>query len=213
MRRMYSEQELTNVIKAVFEAELDAGAFDEKINQATADYIEEQGLNPEDLNFSDVDFVAKTISQTNYNWSIDIPDINFGGLTLTKIFAKLIVINKVMYMVYEVDLANETEEDIIIGSSQYTSSAITIPAEIGQYIYDHLGKKVSESGTGNIVITPLSNGKFGVVGSNQKSYEISLEHVGQNQVRIAMGSFSGANAITIASGSSNALHGRTFIVL
>ena len=210
MRRMYSEQELTNVIKKVFEEELESGALDDKINQATADYIQEQGLNPEDLNFSSVDFVAKTISQSNYNWSIDVPDITIGDLTLTKIFAKLIVINKVMYLVYEVDLANETAEDIVINSSYYSAN-ITIPAEIGQYIYDHLGKKVSETGAGSIVDTELRDGKYGVVASSGV-FTLQLQHYGQNIVRVGLGGF-GSSPVTIESGASNALHGRTFIVL
>ena len=46
MRRMYSEQELTNVIKAVFEQELEDGALDDKVADAVDDYLEEHPVDP-----------------------------------------------------------------------------------------------------------------------------------------------------------------------
>ena len=46
MRRMYSEQELTNVIKAVFEQELEDGALDENVADAVDAYLVE---NPVDI--------------------------------------------------------------------------------------------------------------------------------------------------------------------
>ena len=46
MRRMYSEQELTNVIKAVFEQELEDGALDENVADAVDDYLTEHPVDP-----------------------------------------------------------------------------------------------------------------------------------------------------------------------
>ena len=46
MRRMYSEQELTNVIKAVFEQELEDGALDDKVVDAVDAYLVEHPVDP-----------------------------------------------------------------------------------------------------------------------------------------------------------------------
>ena len=45
MRRMYSEQELTNVIKAVFEQELEDGALDENVADAVDAYLVEHPVD------------------------------------------------------------------------------------------------------------------------------------------------------------------------
>lgn len=45
MRRMYSEQELTNVIKKVFEEELESGALDELVSDAVDAYLVEHPVD------------------------------------------------------------------------------------------------------------------------------------------------------------------------
>ena len=60
MRRMYSEQELTNVIKAVFEQELEDGALDENVADAVDDYLTEHpvditALEGQDISCNSVD--------------------------------------------------------------------------------------------------------------------------------------------------------------
>ena len=46
MRRMYSKQELTNVIKAVFDQELEDGALYDKVVDAVDDYLTEHPVDP-----------------------------------------------------------------------------------------------------------------------------------------------------------------------
>ena len=60
MRRMYSEQELTNVIKAVFEQELEDGALDDKVVDAVDAYLVEHpvditALEGQDISCNSVD--------------------------------------------------------------------------------------------------------------------------------------------------------------
>ena len=60
MRRMYSEQELTNVIKAVFEQELEDGALDENVSDAVDAYLVEHpvditALEGQDISCNSVD--------------------------------------------------------------------------------------------------------------------------------------------------------------
>ena len=70
MRRMYSEQELTKVIKEVFEAEVADGALDENIANAVDDYLEE---NPVDITaLEGLDIEVKSITATD---GIDIDEL------------------------------------------------------------------------------------------------------------------------------------------
>ena len=55
MRRMYSEQELTNIIKEVFDAEIEAGAFDEKVSDAVDAYLVEHPVDVTALEGQDVE--------------------------------------------------------------------------------------------------------------------------------------------------------------
>lgn len=165
--------------------------------------------------FEDKDLKVKTIEQSDYNWSIDLPlfsDFETLGLTQTRIFAKLVEINKVLYLVFEVNLANETESNITINGSVYYSSNIILPSEIADKIYDHAGKKVSENTLGEVTVTDVINGKYGFVGTNAYHYPLILQHQGANTVRLALTKFN-TTPITINAGSSDALHGRTFVVL
>ena len=62
MRRMYSEQELTNVIKKVFEEELESGALDELVSDAVDAYLVE---NPVDITaLEGQDIAPKDINAT-----------------------------------------------------------------------------------------------------------------------------------------------------
>ena len=54
MRRMYSEQELTNVIKKVFEEELESGALDESVADAVDAYLVEHPVDITALEGQDV---------------------------------------------------------------------------------------------------------------------------------------------------------------
>lgn len=55
MRRMYSEQELTNVIKKVFEEELESGALDELVSDAVDAYLVEHPVDVTALEGQDVE--------------------------------------------------------------------------------------------------------------------------------------------------------------
>ena len=69
MRRMYSEQELTKVIKEVFEAELASGALDEQVSDAVDAYLVEHpvditALEGQTINPARID-VANINGETN----------------------------------------------------------------------------------------------------------------------------------------------------
>ena len=62
MRRMYSEQELSRIIKVVFEEELEGGAFDESIADAVDAYLVEHPVDITALEGQDVSL--KTLTST-----------------------------------------------------------------------------------------------------------------------------------------------------
>ena len=70
MRRMYSEQELTNVIKKVFEEELESGALDELVSDAVDAYLVE---HPVDITALDGQTIAPAV--VNATTSIGAPSI------------------------------------------------------------------------------------------------------------------------------------------
>ena len=63
MRRMYSEQELTNTIKAVFEQELADGALDQNVSDAVDAYLVEHPVDITALEGQDVE--VKSIEATD----------------------------------------------------------------------------------------------------------------------------------------------------
>ena len=82
MRRMYSEQELTNVIKAVFEQELEDGALDDKVVDAVDDYLTEHPVDPTAI--TGLDIAPKDVTASG---NITAPSIieTMSGYSWTKI--------------------------------------------------------------------------------------------------------------------------------
>ena len=112
MRRMYSEQELTNIIKEVFDEEVESGVFDDQIKEYAEDWLEENPLEPSDLDFSNIDFLAKTLEQSQANFKGS--NINFPaptGLTITNTYNRLEVINQVLYCIVNFKIENNSGEE------------------------------------------------------------------------------------------------------
>ena len=81
MRRMYSEQELTNVIKAVFDQELEDGALDDKVADAVDDYLTEHPVDPTAI--TGLDIAPKDVTASG---NITAPSIieDMSGYSFTK---------------------------------------------------------------------------------------------------------------------------------
>ena len=147
MRRMYSEQELTKVIKAVFDEEVESGALDDKIKEYAEDWLEENPLEPSDLDFSNIDFVAKTLTQSQANNQYDN---NFttaiAGLTIGNIFNRIQIVNGIMYFITNFKLTNNSGSSVNITSGALLgSNNLTMSASIAEKIYDLLGNQVSDA--------------------------------------------------------------------
>ena len=131
MRRMYSEKELTTIIKQVSEAYIDEliedGVFNTKINEYVDAYLDENPITPSDLDFSSIDFVAKTLEQTEANASYDINiQSTPTGFSVDVIFKRLIVVGNVLKMIAVYKVTNTGEDsasmpDLTFATNQLAS--------------------------------------------------------------------------------------------
>ena len=150
MRRMYSEQELTTIIKAVFDEEVESGVFDDKIKEYAEDWLEENPLSPGDLDFSAINFVAKTLSQSNVNWSNTFGFSNYYGLTITEIYCKLQVINNRLDIIVNFSAKNETANDI---TTKYIASGVAVlNSAIASKVIDFNGDDATETPASPVVV-------------------------------------------------------------
>ena len=173
MRRMYSQAELSAIIKEVFLADVASGQID------LPDLIE-QAL-PE-VDFSDIDLVAKTLKQVQANYSLELNAENLSlstslsGLTLTIGYCKIEELNNVLYVVLNFSLTNTTESSIAMGN--YVRLAIrNLDESISEKIYDANNLPLSEAYASIVGITGChvfhdnSNPTTGFSGANNCSVQ------------------------------------------
>ena len=101
MRRMYSEQELTNVIKVVFEQELADGALDESIADAVDAYLVEhpvditalegQTINPARIDVANINGEANPSVKPIYFHPIEMH--NYSGVNGYDLYLSMMVLN------------------------------------------------------------------------------------------------------------------------
>ena len=94
MRRMYSEQELTNVIKKVFEEELESGALDELVSDAVDAYLVEHPVDVTALEGQDVELNSLDATglitggeliekMSGYSFAPNTSELSDDGVTLS----------------------------------------------------------------------------------------------------------------------------------
>ena len=161
MRRMYSQAELSAIIKEVFLSDVASGQID-------LPALIEQALPEVDFstaNFSDIDFKAKTLEQSEPNWHYDlsISSVTWPtGLEAELVYGRLEIINGVLFFVSSLKVINTTESAISISD---VTINVNVPEEIGSKIYDINGGKVSESIPTGALITELELYKSGIGGT------------------------------------------------
>ena len=100
----------------------------------------------------EVDIVAKTLKQTQPNWSATIETFpNITGCTASPIYCKIHQINGELHIIMIGQITNETESAI----SGYATDTITIelPTEIASKLLDLKGGKASETPVSNVRIS------------------------------------------------------------
>ena len=152
MRRMYSEQELTKVIKAVFEAELESGALDESIADYVDAYLVEHPVDVTALEGQDVECASVTTTGDGFN-GVNARPLYWHGIEATipsgdlKFYITIVIINQ-----------SETQftswSDLIDTIFSWGASAVI---NASGYFYDSVDKQIDNvsviyTGSGNMYI-------------------------------------------------------------
>ena len=142
MRRMYSEQELTKVIKEVFEAELASGALDEQVSDAVDAYLVEHpvditALEGQDVELNSLDadglITGGEIVEKMSGYAFDkLAEVT--GLTREFVYAGCVKNgNKLTFVI----ACNYTRTDSIAGGDGYLGE-FSIPSDVASKLYPTL---------------------------------------------------------------------------
>lgn len=157
MRRMYSQAELSAIIKEVFLEDVASGQID------LPALIEEA--------LPEVDVVAKTLYQTESNWSLDIDFSSLQSLpancVVSNVYSKITQWNRELHIVFNFIITNNGETQ----SSAFNSfnNYITLPEEIASKIIDFENKSAHESS-----FAPICGGTYNL---GSTAYPTALEAV------------------------------------
>lgn len=105
--------------------------------------------------YSNVDFVAKTLSQTNANYvgtsmGISVP----GGLSASIVYNRYEEINGVLYLIYNIKIKNNTENAITRSAGQRAFvDSFTIYGNVASRLYDFAGNTAHDAISSATLIT------------------------------------------------------------
>ena len=189
MRRMYSEQELTKVIKEVFEAELADGALDEQVSDAVDAYLVENpvditALEGQDISCNSVDADATITGaeivekMSGYSFTPETTELTPAGITL--VFAGVVKNGNKITFAIAGKFAPTADLTIAQGISL---GSFTIPSDIGSKLYPLKG---SYLGYGSVVLAhnsaSIMNKQFGVYKGSNTSIRINLYNANTDYV-------------------------------
>lgn len=105
-------------------------------------------------NFSNADFVAKTVKQTNFNYEKEFTlkaSSNFG---IQNIYNRFVEINNILYIITNFVLTNTSTEDQIIGNgySFIGFTSLTLKNDIASKIFDIEGNSIANANVTNDVL-------------------------------------------------------------
>lgn len=188
MRRMYSENQIKNLIAESPEKVLEA-------------------LQNQDLK-------VKTLEQSEANWSLPIESFGkLGSLDPTIAFARIQKVNQELEIVVSVSYANETESTVSAYATD--SSVIELPSEIANKIYDCNGVKVSENTSSAIYIASssayASKTKSTDMSKLTGAPRLFLFNVNQNNKMNII--FASNSAIQVDAGGTTIIEGRIQLAL
>ena len=165
MRRMYSEQELTKIIKEVFDEEVESGVFDEDIADYVDAYLAEHPVDPTAITGLDIapkdvtasgNITAPSIIENMSGYSFT-PTASTEQFTINVVYAGICKNgNKLTYVIFAsiTRLASVTGDNISLGK-------FNIPASVGAKLYPY-----TISGISNVLMNRLEN-----LASGYKDYE------------------------------------------
>ena len=95
--------------------------------------------------FSNADFVAKTLKQLNANYSLNFNMTSPYTLEVENIYNRFEEINNVLYCISNVKVTNTTNESITIPSTGVIAqSVVTLPISVAERLYNLEGKTLLE---------------------------------------------------------------------
>ena len=106
--------------------------------------------------FSNTDFVAKTLTQNNVNFSQDFAfQATTSGLKITNVYNKCEVVNNILYLIANIKLKNVSEAAKKIGDAWGGTPFIsfTLPTNIASKIYDIGGISAHDTNADGTIIT------------------------------------------------------------
>ena len=140
MRRMYSEQELTKVIKEVFEAELASGALDEQVSDAVDAYLVENpvditALEGLDISVGSLDadglVTGAEIVEKMSGYSATISTTSHEGLDIENVYHGVVKTGNKITFVIAVNITRTAT----ITSQSCRISFMSFPSAIGSKLY------------------------------------------------------------------------------
>ena len=212
MRRMYSQAELSAIIKEVFLEDVASGEIDlpAMIGEALP-VLEEADL-------SNADVVVKTLTQAQANWSVDFGDSMVGlptGITYAKIYNRFEVIGNILYLVLTYSLENTTASDVSTGN---LSIDVTLPEEIAEKLIDISGVSAKEATSTSGISAFLVNAgdKSYPLAINRACYQATISNTQTaNVIRVNLYTSSAVagNPYAIGANTKQYASARTFLVL
>ena len=170
---MYSQAELSAIIKEVFLSDVASGQID------LPALIEQALPEVDEATFSGADLVAKTLSQLEANKVFSYNYSNITHATITNEYCKAIVVNGIMHIITLIKI--ETDE---VGVAAYTAfgAYFDVDEDTGSKIFDVEGVPLSEDGSANYVNIACSTAYLGTnTGDfNQGTCRIVLQRLNSN---------------------------------
>lgn len=170
------------------------------------------------IDFTTLDLVAKTLEQSQANWSVDFNLVTRDNpFTYTKIYHRLEVIGNILYVIVNGKLTNNTGSTASIVSNTDVlnsgDSGITVPNKYGTKIVDLEGKYLTEYSISYITFAALPcskelSGNTGII--DNTLFTLTLKHWNFNSVRICIYP---KTPITLNDGESLWLSGRIPLTL
>ena len=202
MRRMYSEQELSKIIKEVFDAEVEAGEFDETIADYVDAYLVEHpvditALEGQDVSVNSLDadglITGGEIVEKMSGYSFVLDSVS-ENITLNVTYASVVKTGNKITFVW----AFEVERTDTVTSSISRLGDFVIPASIGAKLYPYtlgwsndiltsLEIELYSSLTGSVTlkshVVKDSNTNIGLFGTNFNSaLELGTTYIGRAEV-------------------------------
>lgn len=200
MRQMFSKKQVETIVD---------NTLNENIGEAIDNYFED---NPLDL--SNVDVEAKTLQQTNANYSKAIYLSGGTYLSVENIYNRFEVINNVLYIIISSKLTNSDSSAHTYNTLGFTSLAID--STIAGKIYDLEGKTVaSGEATANCVICQVpAIAKKSVNGAtNTDVYNIYMTFDNRTEANNCRFSILSTTNISLNAGESIYIMGRMSLTL